>query len=63
MQGKFELVVLDMDGTIYGRQFPGGISPRVRRAIAGSAEGGDAGHDSDGADLRFRARNGPRLGL
>ena len=33
MQPKIELVVLDMDGTIYG-QFAGGFSPRVRKAIA-----------------------------
>ena len=34
MQRPFDLAVLDMDGTIYGRRFPGGVSPRVRRAIA-----------------------------
>ncbi len=40
MNSSFDLVVLDMDGTIYGRQFAGGFSPRVRRAIAAVQDAG-----------------------
>lgn len=34
MQRNIKLVVLDLDGTIYSRQFPSGFSDRVRQTIA-----------------------------
>ena len=34
MQRNIKLVVLDLDGTIYSRQFPSGFSARVRQTIA-----------------------------
>ena len=63
MQGKFELVVLDMDGTIYGRQFPGGISPRVRRAIAAVQKAGTPVTIATGRIFDFVRATAPALGV
>lgn len=63
MQGRIELVVLDMDGTIYGRQFQGGISPRVRRAIAAVQETGTPVTIATGRILDFVRSVAPELGI
>ncbi|MCY3899810.1 MAG: HAD family hydrolase [Caldilineaceae bacterium] len=58
-----DLVVLDMDGTIYGRQFAGGISPRVRRAIAAVQAGGTPVTVATGRIFDFVRGVAPELGL
>ncbi len=63
MQGRIELVVLDMDGTIYGRQFQGGISPRVRRAIAAVQETGTPVTIATGRIFDFVRSVAPELGI
>ena len=63
MQDRIELVVLDMDGTIYGRQFAGGISPRVRRAIAAVQEAGTPVTVATGRIFDFVRGVAPELGL
>ena len=63
MQGRIELVVLDMDGTIYGRQFAGGISPRVRRAIAAVQETGTPVTIATGRIFDFVRSVAPELGI
>ena len=63
MQSKFELVVLDMDGTIYGRQFAGGFSPRVRRAIAATQQAGTPVTIATGRIFDFVRRVAPGLGV
>ena len=57
------MVVLDMDGTIYGRQFAGGISPRVRRAIAAVQESGTPVTVATGRIFDFVRGVAPKLGL
>ena len=63
MRRKIDLVVLDMDGTIYGRQFAGGISPRVRRAIAAVQEAGTPVTVATGRIFDFVRGVAPELGL
>ena len=63
VQGKFELVVLDMDGTIYGRKFAGGISPRVRRAIASVQQAGTPVTIATGRIFDFVRAVAPDLGI
>ncbi len=63
MQSRIELVVLDMDGTIYGRQFAGGISPRVRRAIAAVQEAGTPVTIATGRIFDFVRSVAPELGI
>ena len=63
MQGRVELVVLDMDGTIYGRQFAGGISPRVRRAIAAVQATGTPVTIATGRIFDFVRSVAPELGI
>ena len=63
MRSGIDLVVLDMDGTIYGRQFAGGISPRVRRAIAAVQEEGTPVTVATGRIFDFVRGVAPELGL
>ena len=63
MQNQIELVVLDMDGTIYGRRFPGGISPRVRRAIAAVQDAGTPVTIATGRIFDFVRTVAPGLGI
>ncbi len=63
MRPEIELVVLDMDGTIYGRQFAGGISPRVRRAIAAVQEAGTPVTIATGRIFDFVRAVAPALGI
>lgn len=63
MQSRIELVVLDMDGTIYGRQFAGGFSPRVRRAIAAVQEAGTPVTVATGRIFDFVRSVAPDLGI
>lgn len=60
---KFDLVVLDMDGTIYGRQFSGGFSPRVRRAIAAVQSAGTPVTIATGRIFDFVRKVAPDLGI
>lgn len=62
MQPKIELVVLDMDGTIYG-QFAGGFSPRVRRAIAAVQQAGTPVTIATGRIFDFVRAVAPDLGI
>lgn len=63
MQDRIELVVLDMDGTIYGRRIAGGISPRVRHAIAAVQEAGTPVTVATGRIFDFVRGVAPELGL
>lgn len=63
MNSRIELVVLDMDGTIYGRQFAGGISARVRRAIAAVQEAGTPVTIATGRIFDFVRTVTPGLGV
>jgi len=63
MKDNFDLVVLDMDGTIYGRQFPDGFSPRVRRAIAAVQEAGTPVTIATGRIFEFVRTITPDLGI
>lgn len=63
MKDSFDLVVLDMDGTIYGRQFPDGFSPRVRRAIAAVQEAGTPVTIATGRIFDFVRTITPDLGI
>ncbi len=63
MRESFDLVVLDMDGTIYGRQFPGGFSPRVRRAIAAVQNAGTPVTIATGRIFDFVRTIAPDLGI
>ena len=63
MQSKFELVVLDLHGTIYGRQFAGGFSPRVRRAIAATQKAGTPVTIATGRIFDFVRKVAPGLGV
>lgn len=63
MQGRIELVVLDLDGTIYSRHFPGGFSPRVRRAIAAVQEAGIPVTIATGRVFDFVRAVAPILGI
>ena len=63
MSDSFDLVVLDMDGTIYGRHVPGGFSPRVRRAIAAVQEAGTPVTIATGRIFDFVRTIAPDLGL
>ncbi|MCZ0940971.1 MAG: HAD family hydrolase [Caldilineaceae bacterium] len=63
MRRRIDLVVLDMDGTIYGRQFAGGISPRVRRAITAVQERGTPVTVATGRIFDFVRGVAPELGL
>lgn len=63
MRDRFDLVVLDMDGTIYGRQFPGGFSPRVRRAIAAVQNAGTPVTIATGRIFDFVRTIAPDLGI
>ena len=62
MQPKIELVVLDMDGTIYG-QFAGGFSPRVRGAIAAVQQAGTPVTIATGRIFDFVRAVAPDLGI
>ena len=62
MQPKIELVVLDMDGTIYG-QFAGGFSPRVRGAIAAVQQAGTPVTIATGRIFDFVRAVAPGLGI
>ncbi len=62
MQPKIELVVLDMDGTIYG-QFAGGFSPRVRKAIAAVQTAGTPVTIATGRIFDFVRAVAPGLGI
>ena len=57
------MVVLDMDGTIYGRQYAGGISPRVRRAISAVQEAGTPVTIATGRIFDFVRSIAPELGI
>ena len=63
MRSRIELVVLDMDGTIYGRQCAGGFSPRVRRAIAAVQEAGTPVTVATGRIFDFVRAVAPELGI
>ena len=63
MQRRIELVVLDMDGTIYGRQFAGGFSARVRRAIAAVQDAGTPVTIATGRIFDFVRAVAPDLGV
>lgn len=63
MNSGIELVVLDMDGTIYGRQYAGGISPRVRRAISAVQEAGTPVTIATGRIFDFVRSIAPELGI
>lgn len=63
MTDRIELVVLDMDGTIYGRRYAGGISPRVRRAIAAVQEAGTPVTVATGRIFDFVRGVAPKLSL
>ena len=63
MQKRIELVVLDMDGTIYGRQFAGGFSARVRRTIAAVQEAGTPVTIATGRIFDFVRAVAPDLGV
>ena len=63
MKNGIDLVVLDMDGTIYGRQFAGGISVRVRRAIAAVQEAGTPVTIATGRIFDFVRAVAPELGI
>ncbi len=62
MQDKIELVVLDLDGTIYSRQFPGGFSPRVRQTIAAVQDAGTPVTIATGRVFDFVRAIAPSLG-
>lgn len=63
MNSGIELVVLDMDGTIYGRKYAGGISPRVRGAIAAVQETGTPVTIATGRIFDFVRSIAPELGM
>ena len=63
MKSGIDLVVLDMDGTILGRQFAGGFSPRVRRAIAAVQEAGTLVTIATGRIFDFVRSVAPELGI
>ena len=63
MQKRIELVVLDMDGTIYCRQFAGGFSARVRRTIAAVQEAGTPVTIATGRIFDFVRAVAPDLGV
>ena len=63
MKSRIELVVLDMDGTIYGRQHAGGFSPRVRRAIAAVQAAGVPVTIATGRIFDFVRSVAPELGI
>ncbi|MDE0632843.1 MAG: HAD family phosphatase [Caldilineaceae bacterium SB0665_bin_25] len=63
MKSGIDLVVLDMDGTIYGRQFAGGISARVRHAIAAVQEAGTPVTIATGRIFDFVRAVAPELGI
>lgn len=63
MRDKIELVVLDMDGTIYGKQFPGGFSARVLRALAAVQESGTQVTVATGRIFDFVRDVAPALGI
>jgi hydroxymethylpyrimidine pyrophosphatase-like HAD family hydrolase len=63
MKNGVDLVVLDMDGTIYGRQFAGGITKRVRRAIAAVQEAGTPVTIATGRIFDFVRAVAPELGI
>ena len=63
MKSGIDLVVLDMDGTILGRQFAGGFSPRVRRAIAAVQEAGTPVTIATGRIFDFVRSVAPELGI
>lgn len=63
MQRRIDLVVLDMDGTIYGRQFAGGFSARVRRAIAAVQDAGTPVTIATGRIFDFVRAVAPDLGV
>ena len=63
MQKRIELVVLDMDGTIYGRQFAGGFSARVRRTIAAVQDAGTPVTIATGRIFDFVRAVAPDLGV
>ena len=63
MNSSFDLVVLDMDGTIYGSQFAGGFSPRVRRAIAAVQNAGTPVTIATGRIFDFVRTIAPGLGI
>ena len=63
MKSGIELVVLDMDGTIYGRQYAGGFSARVRRAISAVQEAGTPVTIATGRIFEFVRGVAPELGI
>lgn len=63
MRNRIELVVLDMDGTIFGRGYPGGISPRVRRTISAVQEAGTPVTIATGRVFSFVRAMAPSLGV
>lgn len=59
----FDLIALDLDGTIMDRRFPGGFSPRVRNAIRRAQEAGVLVTIATGRTLDYVAPRAVDLGI
>lgn len=59
----YDLVVLDLDGTIFEKEFAGGYSPRVRQAIAAVQAAGVPVTIATGRTLDFVRTQTPLLGI
>lgn len=59
----FDLIALDLDGTIMDRRFPGGFSPRVRNAIRRAQEAGVLVTIATGRTLDYVAPRAVDLGV
>ncbi len=60
---RYDLVVLDLDGTILEKEFAGGYSPRVRQAIAAVQASGVPVTIATGRTLDFVRTQTPLLGI
>ena len=60
---RYDLVVLDLDGTILEKEFEGGYSPRVRQAIAAVQASGVPVTIATGRTLDFVRTQTPLLGI